>query len=63
MHTTWYLSVEWQMTVFVAPLLIYLLWRFGNNAVKLIEALIVVQSLHAVFIFYKSKIIVQDHDM
>lgn len=63
MHTTWYISVEWQMTVFVAPVLIYLLWKCGRRIVTLIAALIVVSSLYAVKIAYDHKFIAHEFDM
>jgi hypothetical protein len=40
MMTTWYISIEWQLTVFVAPVLIYLLNKHENLGLASIISLI-----------------------
>jgi peptidoglycan/LPS O-acetylase OafA/YrhL len=63
LHTTWYLSVEWQVTIFISPVLIYLISKYGKNGVTFVEALVVMSSLYAVWVSYKNKFIVHAHDM
>jgi peptidoglycan/LPS O-acetylase OafA/YrhL len=63
MHTLWYVSVEWQMTAIVAPILIYLLWRFGNKIVPLIASIAIISSLYAAKIAYDNAFIARDFDM
>lgn len=63
MHTTWYISVEWQMTVVVAPIFIYLLWKFGQRMLTWIIAIIIVSSLYAVKVAYEHEFIARDFDM
>lgn len=62
MHTTWYLSVEWQLTL-LAPLIIYLLWKFGKKAFTIIAALEIAASLYIMAIAYSNKFIVQEQDL
>lgn len=53
MHTTWYLSVEWQMMIFVAPVLVYLLWKLGQAYIlPLIKMLIVLSCLYGFKVSY-----------
>lgn len=40
MMTTWYISIEWQLTIFVAPVLIYLLKKHENLGLASIVSLI-----------------------
>lgn len=62
MHSTWYLSVEWQLTV-ISPLFIYLLWKFGTKAISIIMTLALVSSYGGVLIAYVNEFIVQDLDL
>lgn len=62
MHTTWYLSVEWQLTL-LAPLIIYLLWKFGYKAVTVIVALEIAASFYIIMIAYSNKFIVHEQDL
>lgn len=62
MHTTWYLSVEWQLTL-LAPLIVYLLWKFGKKAITAIVALEVAASLYITLIAYSNKFIVHEQDL
>lgn len=62
MHTTWYLSAEWQLTL-LAPLIIYLLWKFGYKTVTVIVALEIAASLYIIMIAYSNKFIVHEQDL
>lgn len=55
MHTTWYLSVEWQMTIIVAPILILALRKFGSAWVlPLIKLLIALSCLYGFKVSYEN---------
>ena len=40
MMTTWYVSIEWQLTIFIAPMLIYLLSKHEKLGLAFIVSLI-----------------------
>ena len=63
MHTTWYLSAEWQMTIFIAPPLIYLMWKFGRKTTYMIAGITLLASLLAVKIAHDYKFIAREIDM
>ncbi|CRK93119.1 CLUMA_CG006713, isoform A [Clunio marinus] len=62
MHTTWYLSVDFQMTILVAPILVYLLWKYGQNVIILIIGLILMSSVYVYQKAIESNIIVKQND-
>ena len=45
------------MTVFVAPILVYLLWRFGSKALILVFVLIGASAVYAFKVSYDNKFI------
>lgn len=63
MLTTWYLSVDWQMTVFVAPILIYMLWKFGKSILKFIVLMIIISCLYGFKICLQNKFVAQELNM
>lgn len=63
MHTLWYISVDWQMTFFIAPVLIYMLWKLGQRTTRLIQILIMISCLNAFKISYENKYVAREIDM
>lgn len=63
MHTTWFMSVDWIMTVFAAPVLAYLLWKFGKKAVVIIVGLLAWSALHTFSVAYDNQFFVQGLDL
>lgn len=59
MHTTWYISVDTQLT-FLAPPLVYLLWKFGKKASFLPVALISLSSAYTFYICYDRQFIADE---
>jgi len=60
LHTTWYISVDWQMTALVAPALIYLLWKFYRVTEALIEILIISSSMYGMKVCYDLQISIEN---
>jgi hypothetical protein len=63
MHTTWYMSVDLEMTILVAPIVIFLLRKFDKPMVVVVKAMIVASSLYACKIAHDNKFIVKNLDM
>jgi hypothetical protein len=63
MHTLWYVDVDFQMTIIVAPILIYLLWRFENKAVHLIVTITLVLAAYASKIALDNGFMIREIDM
>lgn len=63
MHTTWFMSVDWIMTVFAAPILVYLLWKFGDKACTLIIGLLSWSAFHTFNVAYNNQFLVQELDL
>jgi chromate transport protein ChrA len=63
MHTLWYVDVDFQMTIVAAPILIYLLWRFGNKAANLIAAITLILSAYASKVAFDNGFMIREIDM
>lgn len=63
MHTTWFMSVDWLMTVFAAPTLAYLLWKFGDKVCVLIFGLVSWSALHTFSVAFDNQFLVQEIDL
>lgn len=48
------------MTVFVAPILIYFLWKFGQRALKFIEILVLISCAYAFKVAYENKFVAHE---
>lgn len=62
MHSTWYLSVEWQLTI-IAPIFIYIIWKHGTKGVTLVLIIALLSSYGGVLINYLNNFIVRDMDL
>jgi len=51
------------MSAFVAPALIYLLWKFGDKAVYFISLVIAASSVYVVKVSYDLNFIVKENNM
>lgn len=63
MHTTWFMSVDWLMTVFAAPILTVLLWKYGKKIFILILGLLGCSALHTFCVAYDNYFLVQELDL
>jgi hypothetical protein len=63
MMTTWYVSVEWLMTVVVAPILVLLLSEYGASALIVPKVLIGLSSTYAFIQSYSMRFVTGDYIM
>lgn len=61
-HTTWYLSVDFQMCL-IAPFFIYLIWKFNGRYLNVIYVFIIASSLYVFIVSLAEKFIVRDYDL
>jgi peptidoglycan/LPS O-acetylase OafA/YrhL len=62
MHTTWYLSVEYQMFL-IAPLFVYALWKTDGRAMGVIYGIVVAISLFVLKVSLEEHFIIRDFDV
>lgn len=62
MHTTWQLSVDWQMFT-IAPLFAYLLWKFNGKCLGLLYAIIITSSINVFKTSFDNQFVIKDYDL
>jgi hypothetical protein len=63
MMTTWYVSSDWHLTVFIAPMLVYFLWKHEDAAKITIKSLIICSSVLVGIWAFMNEFVIGDYVM